>query len=154
MHYLKFIFNFAAGFCALPYLCGGLERSDSPAACRAAARTLRSLSRACWCAAGRCVVNLTGLGECFQHWKNTADCDYEMQRGIRQLVVFEGDKVNESAPPPQPSNSQPPTSPTLLGLQLYALHHMLLSSLAGIMPSLLLIKAVYCLGSESMLGAL
>lgn len=31
---------------------------------------------------------------------------------------------------------------------------MLLSSLAGIMPSLLLIKAVYCLGSKSMLGAL
>lgn len=43
--------------------------------------------------------------------------------------------------------------PTLSGWYLEGCCHMLLSFLAGIMPSLLLIKAVYCLGKGMMLGA-
>lgn len=44
-------------------------------------------------------------------------------------------------------------APYFVGMVLEGCCHMLLSFLAGIMPSLLLIKAVYCLGKGMMLGA-
>lgn len=44
--------------------------------------------------------------------------------------------------------------PMLLGVCLESRRHMFLGFFAGIMPSLLLIKAVYCLGRGFLLGAI